>query len=57
MIKAAKEINNSLFAKTVESYLKTQAEALLNILSKVELDDVNGNFTIQIGFTIFTQKK
>ena len=54
MIKVTKNINEKLFIVNVESYLKEQAEALLEIISKVELNKLNNNFKIQVGWTIFT---
>ena len=41
MIKVTKNINEKLFIVNVESYLKEQAEALLEIISKVELNKLN----------------
>lgn len=54
MIKVTKNINGKLFIVNVESYLKEQAEALLEIISNVELNKLNDNFKIQVGWTIFT---
>lgn len=57
MIKVTKNINEKLFIVTVESYLKEQAEELLNVISKIEFSKFKDKFTIQIGFTIFTLQK
>lgn len=57
MIKVTKNINENLFIVTVESYLKEQAEELLNVISKIEFSKFKDKFTIQIGFTIFTLQK
>lgn len=57
MIKVTKNINENLFIVTVESYLKEQADELLNLISKIEFSKFRDKFTIQIGFTIFQLKK
>ena len=57
MIRVTQNINGKLFIVTVESYLKEQAEGLLNIISKTEFNKFKDNFTIQIGFTIFILKE
>lgn len=57
MIKVTKNINEYLFIVTVESYLKEQANELLNLLSKIEFSILRDNFTIQVGFSIFKLKK
>ena len=54
MIKITKNINGKVLIINVESYLKEQGEALINIISKIEQDKIINKFKIQIGFTIYT---
>ncbi|MBB6716534.1 immunity protein Imm33 domain-containing protein [Clostridium gasigenes] len=54
MMKVVKNINEKLFIVNVESYLKEQAETLLEIISKIESSKFKNDFRIQIGWTIFT---
>lgn len=54
MIKVTKNINGKLFNVSVESYLKEQAETLLEVISNIELRKLKDNFKVQIGWTIFT---
>ena len=54
MIKITKNINGKVLIINVESYLKEQGEALINIISKIEQNKIINKFKIQIGFTIYT---
>lgn len=57
MIKVTKNINEKFFEVNVESYLKEQAETLLDIISKIESSNFRDKFKIQIGWSIFTLQK